>query len=141
MSKHLKFFIDGAWVDPVVPALLDVVDPSTEEAFTTISIGSRADVDRAVLAARQAFAGFSQTGRDERLALLERILAAYNERFEDIAQAVSREMGAPLSFARDAQAWRGARISRRRSPPSRHSSLPNSAEPRGSSRSRLVSAR
>lgn len=107
MSKHLKFFIDGAWVDPVVPALLDVVDPSTEEAFTTISIGSRADVDRAVLAARQAFAGFSLTGRDERLALLERILAAYNERFEDIAQAVSREMGAPLSFARDAQAWAG----------------------------------
>ena len=52
MSKHLKFFIDGAWVDPVEPTLLDVIDPSTEEPFTTISIGSRADVDRAVAAAK-----------------------------------------------------------------------------------------
>jgi aldehyde dehydrogenase (NAD+) len=107
MSKYLKFFIDGAWVDPVEPALLDVIDPSTEEAFTTISIGSRGDVDRAVAAAKRAFATFSVTDRAERLALLERILAAYNERFEDIAQAVSREMGAPLSFARESQAWAG----------------------------------
>lgn len=107
MSKHLKFFIDGAWVDPVEPALLDVIDPSTEEPFTTISIGSRADVDRAVAAAKAAFATFSVTDRAERLALLERILAVYNERFEDIAQAVSREMGAPLAFARDSQAWAG----------------------------------
>jgi aldehyde dehydrogenase (NAD+) len=107
MSKYLKFFIDGAWVDPVEPALLDVIDPSTEEAFTTISIGSRADVERAVAAAKRAFATFSVTDRAERLALLERILAAYNERFEDIAQAVSREMGAPLAFARESQAWAG----------------------------------
>lgn len=107
MSKYLKFFIGGAWVDPVEPALLDVIDPSTEEAFTTISIGSRSDVDRAVAAAKRAFATFSVTDRAERLALLERILIAYNERFEDIAQAVSREMGAPLSFARESQAWAG----------------------------------
>ncbi len=107
MSKYLKFFIGGAWVDPVEPALLDVIDPSTEEAFTTISIGSRGDVDRAVAAAKRAFATFSVTDQAERLALLERILAAYNERFEDIAQAVSREMGAPLSFARESQAWAG----------------------------------
>lgn len=107
MSKYLKFFIGGAWVDPVEPALLDVIDPSTEEAFTTISIGSRSDVDRAVAAAKRAFATFSVTDRAERLALLERILAAYNERFEDIAQAVSREMGAPISFARESQAWAG----------------------------------
>lgn len=107
MSNHLKFFIDGAWVDPMAPARLDVIDPSTEEPFTTISIGGRADVDRAVKAARDAFATFSLTDRFERLALLERILAIYNERFEDIAQAVSREMGAPLAFAREAQAAAG----------------------------------
>jgi aldehyde dehydrogenase (NAD+) len=107
MSKHLKFFIDGAWVDPMVPALLDVIDPSTEEPFTTISVGTKADVDRAVAAARAAFPTFSVSGRAERLALLERILAIYNERFEDIAQAVSREMGAPLAFARESQAWAG----------------------------------
>jgi aldehyde dehydrogenase (NAD+) len=107
MSNHLKFYIDGAWVDPVVPALLDVIDPSTEEAFTQISVGSKPDVDRAVAAAKAAFQSFAVTDRAERLALLKRILEVYNERYEDIAAAVSREMGAPLSFARESQAWAG----------------------------------
>ncbi|MCB4766988.1 aldehyde dehydrogenase family protein [Ancylobacter sp. Lp-2] len=107
MSHHQKFYIDGAWVDPVEPRLLDVIDPSTEEAYTQIAIGSAADVDKAVAAAKAAFATFSLVPKEERLALLNRILAAYNERFEDIARAVSQEMGAPLSFARDAQAWAG----------------------------------
>jgi aldehyde dehydrogenase (NAD+) len=107
MSNHLKFFIDGAWVDPVTPRTLDVIDPSTEEAYTQISVGSAADVDKAVAAAKTAFASFSLTTKAERLALLKRILEVYNERFEDIAQAVSQEMGAPLPFARDAQAWAG----------------------------------
>ncbi|CAH0341657.1 aldehyde dehydrogenase family protein [Rhizobium sp. CECT 9324] len=107
MSNHLKFYIDGAWVDPVVPALLDVIDPSTEEAFTQISVGSKPDVDRAVAAAKAAFQSFAVTDRAERLALLKRILEIYNERYEDIAAAVSREMGAPLSFARESQAWAG----------------------------------
>ncbi len=106
-DNHLKFYIDGAWVDPVVPATLDVIDPSTEEAFTRISVGSKADVDRAVAAAKAAFDDFSQTSKEQRLALLNRILDIYNERYEDIAQAVSREMGAPITFAREAQAWAG----------------------------------
>ncbi|MCM2290959.1 aldehyde dehydrogenase family protein [Allorhizobium sp. BGMRC 0089] len=107
MSNHLKFFIDGAWVDPVHPATLEVIDPATEEAFTEIAVGAKADVDKAVAAAKSAFASFSQWPVAERLALLKRILDEYNRRFEDIAQAVSREMGAPISFARDAQAWAG----------------------------------
>ena len=107
MSYNQKFYIDGAWVDPVELRLLDVIDPSTEEAYTQIAIGSAADVDKAVAAAKAAFATFSLVPKEERLALLNRILAAYNERFEDIARAVSQEMGAPLSFARDAQAWAG----------------------------------
>ncbi|MBE7184240.1 MAG: aldehyde dehydrogenase family protein [Methylobacterium mesophilicum] len=107
MSHHLQFFIDGEWVDPATPAVLDVIDPSTEEAYTQISVGSKADVDRAVAAAKRAFATFSQTRPEERLALLKRILAEYNNRFEDIAQAVSQEMGAPISWAREAQAWAG----------------------------------
>ncbi len=107
MSNHLKFYIDGAWVDPVVPATLDVIDPSTEEAYTQISVGSRADVDKAVAAAKAAFPSFSQTPVAERLALLKKILEVYNKRFEDIAQAVSHEMGAPITFAREAQAWAG----------------------------------
>ncbi|MGX5664751.1 aldehyde dehydrogenase family protein [Rhizobium daejeonense] len=107
MSNHLKFFIDGAWVDPAVPAVLDVIDPSTEEAYTQISVGSKADVDKAAAAAKRAFSTFSLWPVAERLALLKKVLEVYNERFEDIAQAVSQEMGAPLSFAREAQAWAG----------------------------------
>ncbi|TIS97900.1 aldehyde dehydrogenase family protein [Mesorhizobium sp.] len=107
MSNHLNFFIGGKWVAPVVPATLDVIDPSTEEAYTKISVGSKADVDRAVAAAKAAFPAFSQTSKAERLKLLKRILEVYNERYEDIAQTVSQEMGAPITWAREAQAWAG----------------------------------
>ncbi|MEX2298863.1 MAG: aldehyde dehydrogenase family protein [Dongiaceae bacterium] len=104
MSNHLKFYINGAWVDPVTPATLDVINPATEEAFTKISVGSSADVDRAVKAARAAFPSFSQTGKQERLALLHRILEIYLKRKEDVALAISDEMGAPMGLARNAQA-------------------------------------
>lgn len=107
MSNHLKFFIDGAWGEPAIPVALDVIDPSTEEAYTRIALGSKADVDKAVAAAKAAFPAFSQWSKEERLALLRRILAEYEKRYEDIAQAVSQEMGAPIGFARDAQAAAG----------------------------------
>ena len=107
MSHHLQFYINGTWVDPVKPATLDVINPATEEAYTRISMGAAADVDRAVAAARAAFPAFSATTQAERLALLRRILAIYNERSEDIARAVSDEMGAPMGWARDAQTWAG----------------------------------
>ncbi len=107
MSRHLQFFIDGAWVDPVKPNPLDVIDPATERAFTQISAGSAADVDRAVAAARRAFPAFSATSPADRVALLKRVLDAYNARAEDLAQAVTSEMGAPLAFAREAQVWAG----------------------------------
>src|SRR5689334_21437426 len=102
MSNHLKFYIDGAWVDPVTPATLDVINPATEEAYTKISVGTKADVDKAVAAAKRAFKTFSLVSQADRVALLKRILDVYNARFEDIAQAVSDEMGAPIQFARDA---------------------------------------
>ncbi|MBJ6135172.1 aldehyde dehydrogenase family protein [Ochrobactrum sp. Q0168] len=107
MSNHERFYINGEWVAPSAPKTLDVINPATEEAFTRISVGSAADVDKAVAAAKAAFATFSLTTREERLLLLKRVLDVYNERFEDIAQAVSAEMGAPIAFARDAQAWAG----------------------------------
>jgi aldehyde dehydrogenase (NAD+) len=106
-DNHLKFYIDGAWVAPIESRTLEVIDPSTEEPFTEIAIGSAADVDRAVTAARAAFDRFSRTSVKERVELLEAIGAEYDKRYEDIAQAVSREMGAPLAFARAAQAWIG----------------------------------
>jgi len=107
MTNALKFYINGAWVDPVSPKTLDVINPATEEPFAQISVGSAADVDRAVAAAKAAFPKFSQTSKAERLKLLNRILEIYNERAEDIAKAVSDEMGAPMGWARDAQTWAG----------------------------------
>ncbi len=107
MQHERQFYIDGKWVDPVKPALLDVIDPSTEEALTQIAVGSAADVDRTVAAARAAFPAFARTTRKERLELLRAILAEYNKRRNDAGDAISREMGAPLQFARDIQAGRG----------------------------------
>ena len=107
MSNHTKFYIDGAWVDPAEPHLLDVVDPSTEAVFTQISAGSAADVDRAVAAAKRAFGGFSVTTVADRRELLANISREYAKRYSDIAEAVSLEMGAPLAFAHAAQAWIG----------------------------------
>ncbi|WP_322101821.1 aldehyde dehydrogenase family protein [Paraburkholderia sp. J41] len=107
MSNHLKFYIDGAFVDPVEERRLEVINPATEEAFAEIALGGARDVDRAVSAARKAFPGFALTTPAQRLALLERMLELYNARYDEIAQIVSQEMGAPLKFAREAQAWAG----------------------------------
>jgi len=107
MSNNLKFYIDGAWVDPVTPHRIPVIDPATEEAFTEISAGSAADVDKAVAAARHAFTSFSRTTKKVRLELLKECLAAYNRRYDDIAEACAREMGAPIGFAKEAQAFVG----------------------------------
>lgn len=106
-ENNLKFYINGAWVNPLQQNTLDVIDPSTEEPFTKIAAGSAADIDQAVAAARAAFERFSRTSVKERIELLEAVGAEYDKRYEDIAEAVSREMGAPLAFARAAQAWIG----------------------------------
>ncbi|EGD57684.1 aldehyde dehydrogenase [Novosphingobium nitrogenifigens DSM 19370] len=106
-ANALKFYIDGAWVDPAGSATLDVINPATEAPFMTIALGGKEDVDRAVAAARRAFETYAFTTKEERLALLRRVLEEYNKRFDDIARAVSAEMGAPLSFATGAQAWAG----------------------------------
>ncbi|MBB6178236.1 aldehyde dehydrogenase family protein [Pseudorhizobium flavum] len=107
MSNHLKFFIDGRWVEPAIPVALDVINPATEEPFTQIALGSSEDVDRAVAAAKSAFPAFSLWSKQERLTLLRHILSEYKARYEEIARAVSREMGAPIAFARDSQAAAG----------------------------------
>ena len=107
MQHEKQFYIDGKWVEPITPKLLDVIDPSTEEAYTQIAVGSAADVDRAVAAARTAFTSFGHSSRKERLDLLRSILDLYKKRRNDIGDAISREMGAPQQFARDIQAGRG----------------------------------
>ena len=97
------FYINGKWTPPASPRALDVENPATEQVIAQISLGGQADVDRAVAAARSAFEVFSQTTVAERVALLERIVAEFNKRAPDLAQAVTAEMGAPAWLARDAQ--------------------------------------
>ena len=107
MLEKLQFYIDGQWVDPVESHTLDVVNPATEEVYGRISLGSAADVDNAVAAARLAFESYSQTSRDERIDLLRAILAEFKKRHDDVAEAIMDEMGAPWSLARGAQALSG----------------------------------
>ncbi|WP_374828895.1 aldehyde dehydrogenase family protein [Paenochrobactrum pullorum] len=107
MQNSKKFYIDGAWVDPVVPATIDVVDPSTEQVFATISAGTKADADKAVAAAKAAFKSFSQTTKQERLDILKRILTAYNALIEEFGKIISKEMGAPLDMSISDQAGTG----------------------------------
>ena len=103
MREYLKFYIDGQWVEPVELKTLDVENPATEEVAGKIALGSAADVDKAVMAARKAFPAWSQTSREERIDVLNRILAEYQKRFGDLAVAVTEEMGAPASLAQRAQ--------------------------------------
>ena len=95
MREYLKFYIDGQWVDPSEPKTLDVDNPTTEQVSGKIAIGSAADVDKAVKAARKAFATWSVSTREERLDLLQAIAAEYQKRSGDLADAVHEEMGAP----------------------------------------------
>ena len=107
MQDKLKFYIDGKWVDPVTPKTLDVINPANEEAYARISLGSKADVDKAVAAARRAFETFSRTTKEERLALLQKIFDAYQKHYAEMVETISREMGAPLGLSKAAQAATG----------------------------------
>ena len=107
MVNRLKFYIDGAWVDPAVMKTVAVTNPATEDKLYDIAVGSKADVDKAVAAARRAFETFSVTTREQRIELLTRIIEAYKARAKDIATAISDEMGAPMTLAERAQAAAG----------------------------------
>jgi aldehyde dehydrogenase (NAD+) len=107
MRDYLKFYIDGKWVDPITPKTLDVINPATEDVAGKISLGSEADVDAAVKAAQKAFETYSLTSREERIELLERIIVEYQKRYEDMAKAITEEMGAPSWLSQRAQAAMG----------------------------------
>jgi acyl-CoA reductase-like NAD-dependent aldehyde dehydrogenase len=108
VRDYTRFYIEGEWVEPAGARTLEVVNPATESVAGRISLGSRADVDRAVAAAQRAFESYSRSTREERMALLERIIAVYKRRMEDMAQAISEEMGAPIAtIARPQQAPAG----------------------------------
>jgi aldehyde dehydrogenase (NAD+) len=107
MREYLKFYIDGKWVDPVESKSVNTVNPATEEVSGTIALGSAADVDKAVKAARKAFVTWSKTSREERLKVLQRILEEYQKRAGDLAAAVRDEMGAPKGLANGFQVGLG----------------------------------
>jgi aldehyde dehydrogenase (NAD+) len=103
MIEKKRFYIDGAWSDPREGRDHAVIDPSTEEPCATISLGGQADTDAAVGAAKAALPGWMATPVEERIACLERLVEVYRSRAEDMAQAISTEMGAPIDLARSAQ--------------------------------------
>ncbi len=103
MMEKLKFYIDGAWVDPAAPSTLGIVNPATEETFAQISLGSAADVDRAAGAARRAFATYSVTSVEQRLSYLRKIIDGFKARLPELARMMTLEMGAPITFATERQ--------------------------------------
>lgn len=108
MLEHRKFYINGQWVDPVTPRDCEVINPATEEPCAVISLGDQADTDAAVAAARAAFIGWMETPAEQRLALVEKLLEIYNRRAEEMAQAISMEMGAPIDLSRQQQVTAGS---------------------------------
>ncbi|RYH03097.1 aldehyde dehydrogenase family protein [Salipiger sp. IMCC34102] len=108
MDNARKFYIDGAWVDPQDGRDFDVIDPSTEEVVGQIALGGEADTNAAVAAAKRAFATWSRSTKAERLELMESILDIYTRRSDDMAEAISREMGAPIDMAKSQQSGAGS---------------------------------
>ena len=107
MENAAKFYIDGAWVEPLAARAHAVINPASDARITDISLGSAADVERAVAAAKRAFETYSRTTREERLELLARIIKVYKRRWNDVAAAISSEMGAPMKLAVELQAGSG----------------------------------
>ena len=108
MKECIQFYINGEWVDPSDPKYLDVINPATEESIGKIAMGNSTDVDKAVTAAKEAFESFSQTSKEERLALMGKIIEVYQSRYDEVAETISSEMGAPLWLSKAAQAATGA---------------------------------
>ena len=102
-TAYNKFYINGEWVEPAGRETIDVINPATEEAFATISMGTAEDVDAAAKAARAAFPAWSQSSVEERVAVLKKIMAGIQARAGDLAAAITSEMGAPVGLANAAQ--------------------------------------
>ena len=106
-ANMTRFYINGAWVEPLSGVRIGVENPATEEIVAQVAMGNDADADRAIMAARAAFDSFTVVPVADRITLLKRILQIYSDRAEDFAQAMSTEMGAPIDWARNAQFWAG----------------------------------
>ena len=107
MLDKKNFYINGKWVKPLKPKDFEVINPSNEEPFAVISLGSKDDTNAAVNAAKKAFLKWKETSKEERIKLLEKLLSIYKKRFNEMAEAISMEMGAPMDWASDVQAASG----------------------------------
>lgn len=107
MREYRQFYINGEWVEPNEANSFDVFNPATESVCGQISLGNEVDVDKAVAAARSAFETYGFSTREERIALLEKIIAAYQANYQELAEAITEEMGAPTKLAVEAQAASG----------------------------------
>ncbi len=99
MLDKKNFYINGKWVKPSKSNDFEVINPSNEEPFAVISLGSREDTDAAVKAAKNAFVNWKETSKEERISLLEKLLKIYKKRFNEMAEAMSKEMGSPIDYA------------------------------------------
>lgn len=104
MKDYRQFYINGNWVNPASGVDFPVLNPATEQVVATISLGNSRDVDAAVLAARQAFSTYGNSSVEQRISLLEGLLKQYMDRYDEMAHAISLEMGSPIDFAINAQA-------------------------------------
>ena len=107
MLDKKNFYINGKWVKPSKSNDFKVINPSNEEPFAVISLGSKEDTDAAVNAAKIAFIKWKETSKEERIKLLEKLLSVYKKRFNEMAEAISMEMGAPMDWASDMQTASG----------------------------------
>ena len=107
MLDKRKFYIDGNWVDPSKNNDFNVINPSNEDTIAVISLGDIEDTNRAVLAANNSFEQWSHTSKNVKISLLENLLKVYKERFDEMANAISLEMGAPIDWSKNSQTSSG----------------------------------
>lgn len=108
MKDMRKFYINGEWVNPIEGTDFEVINPSTEESYATISLGGAADAEAAIAAARNAFKTWGKSTKAERIELLESILDVYMKRSDDMGETISEEMGAPIAMSKMAQSGTGS---------------------------------
>ena len=103
MLDKRKFYINGEWIEPSKKNDFEVINPSNEETFAVISLGTKADVDLAVKVSKEAFESWKETTKEERIKLLENLLSVYKKRFSEMTEAISKEMGAPMDWSSNVQ--------------------------------------
>ena len=103
MLDKRKFYINGKWIEPSIKNDFEVINPSDEEVFAVISLGSKKDVDLAVKASKDSFSSWKETTKEERIKLLEKLLKIYKKRFSEMTDAISKEMGAPVDWSSNVQ--------------------------------------